>query len=473
MRASDPALLSAARVLSYGDLARAVEHGGREIDERFAPGSRILIAGYDQMVVALALLSALQSQCVPLLVDPQSATELARVAGRWDVAGGVGDPKILGALDAVIDDTAVLGWTTAAGPGGAELEPVHAGDPAFWTFTSGTTGEPRAVVHAHRGPRAAYEAFGRDVLSLAPTDRTASTAGLPFVYALGNNLFFPLLAGGSAILPADLLLPTVLAEVRRHDATVLVSGPWSLEAMARLADRSDRGEALRRLRLVLSAGEPLAASVFSRWQSAFGQTPLDNLGCTEMFNSFLSPRPEGALPGSLGHVVPGFEVRLGGQPPAAGRRGALTVRGESRAVAMSCDDGNDQIVETDGEWCETGDELEVDETGRFTYLGRLDDRFKVRGQFVRPAEVERRLRTLDGIRECLVSSETDDHGLACVSVRLVLGADYDAAEVLRAAGVAARQVLPAAARTLRLERVEALPRSPRGKVLRERRAASS
>ncbi len=453
--------------MSYADLARTVAVGAVEIDARFAPGSRLLIAAYDQMVVALALLAALRSRCVPLLVDPQSPAGLARVAERWTVAGALGDRALLGDVCDVTDEATVLGWASSSAAPASELPAVHGDDPAFWTFTSGTTGEPRAVVHAHRGPRAAYEAFGEGVLELGPHDRTSSTAGLPFVYALGNNLFFPLFAGGAAILPADLLLPTVLGEIRRQEATTLVSGPWSLEAMARLADRAGRGDALRKLRLVLSAGEPLAESVFTRWREAFGQAPIDNLGCTEMFNSFLSPRPQEARAGSLGRVVPGFDVRVGGVAPSPGRRGALSVRGESRAVAMSPDVGADRVAPPEGQWCETGDEVAVGADGCFTYLGRLDDRFKVRGQFVRPAEIERRLRPLDGVAECLVGPGVDEKGVACVSVRIVLEQGYDEGTVLRSAAAEGRSALPAAARSMKVECVDALPRSPRGKVLRE------
>lgn len=244
-----------------------------------------------------------------------------------------------------------------------------------------------------------------------------------------------------------------------------MSGPWSLEAMARLADRRGWGEALRAVRGVLSAGEPLAEAVFHRWRETFGQSPIDNLGCTEMFNSFLSPRPEEAAPGTLGRVVPGFEVRVGGRAPAPGRRGALEVRGQSRAVALSRV-GTNAIESAMGDWCETGDEVEVDAEGRFTFLGRLDDRFKVRGQFVRPAEVESQLRRVSGVRECLVSADTDDRGLARAVVHLVLEDGADTTSVLRDVGAAAREAMPAAARSMRIARARSLPRSARGKLLR-------
>ena len=72
-------------------------------------------------------------------------------------------------------------------------------------------------------------------------------------YPPGNNLFFPLMAGGTAILPSDLLLPTVLGELAPDGATVLVAGPWSLGAIARLVRPRAHREATRRLRLVLES----------------------------------------------------------------------------------------------------------------------------------------------------------------------------------------------------------------------------
>lgn len=466
--ADAPAVLSGSRRMSYAELAAAAAHGAAQLDERFAPGSRLVVVAYDQMVVALALLASLYSRCVPLLVDAQPGNDLDGIVRRWRVAGALGDRDLLDGVRDKITSDAILEWVGASAAIPREPPSVHADDAALWTFTSGTTGEPRAVVHAHRGPCAAYAAFGKGILSLGPGDRTVSTAGLPFVYALGNNLLFPLLAGAAAILPVDLRLPTVLHDLTRHQASVLVSGPWSLEAIARLGDRAAWRARLRSLRLVLSAGEPLADSVFERWRSTFGQRPLDNLGCTEMFNSFLAALPAEARPGSLGRVVPGFEVRVGGAAPAPHRRGALSVRGLSRAIGMSSEALADRIEPISGDWCETGDEVEVDGEGRFVYLGRRDDRFKVRGQFVRPAEIERELLRLPGVRECRVAGDVDERNLARVAVRVVLDADRQPEEVFRGIRAEMRRLVPAAARTLLLETADALPRNSRGKLVRSR-----
>jgi acyl-coenzyme A synthetase/AMP-(fatty) acid ligase len=459
------ALAAGERAFSYGRLAAAVERGGQEIDAQFAAGTRALVAARNQLHVGIALLAALRSRAIPLLADPTSAEQLRGIARDWRASGAIGERDVLTATGLPIVDAARIDSWLSAVPGAPleDLPPVDRDEPAFWTFTSGTTGEPKAVAHAHRGPAAAFAAFAGGVLHLGPEDVTISTAGLPFAYALGNNFFFPLMAGGTAVLPADLLLPTVLGELARQGASVLVAGPWSLAAIARLVRRTRHVEAIRRLRIVLSAGEPLPGRVFREWGQRFGKEVLDNLGCTEMFNSFISSVPGRARADSLGFAVPGFEVRVGGARAVPRARGALAVRGESRAIAVG---RNGELTAPEGEWCETGDEVEVDAHEAFVFLGRSDDRFKVQGQFVRPLEIERCLAAVDGVGECLVAAERDASGLPVVVARIVAAEAAASADLVRRVLRHARERLPPFAVPKRVDLVASLARSERGKLER-------
>jgi benzoate-CoA ligase len=465
---ANEAALAGPRVVSYATLTAAVVAGAAEIDDRFPPGSRVIVASRNQLHVAIALLAALASRCVALLSDPTSPERLRRTATEWQAAGAIGESDALAATGLpIVDDTRAAAWIEAP-PAVAdrfEPRPVLADAPAFWTFTSGSTGEPRAVVHAHRGPRAAYEGFAVQVLDLGPEDVTVASAGLPFVYALGNALFFPLMAGATAILPADLLLPTVLGELARHGATVLVAGPWSLSAIARLARRPRHVDAIRCLRLVLSAGEPLPRRVFDAWSDRFGKRVLDNLGCTEMFNSFLSNLPGSARADSLGRPVPGFEVRVAGEAPASGCRGRLSVAGTSRAVAVG---SGGTLLPVEGLACDTGDEVAVGADGALVFLGRVDDAFKVRGQFVRPVEVERCLTLVPGVVDCLVLADRDESGVASVAAKIVPSAAGGGDDLVRRVLRHARASLPPFAVPGRVELVKELARTDRGKLRRPR-----
>lgn len=460
-----PALSNGSLLLNRGELARVVEALAREIDDHFAKDSRVLLATRDQFAFALFFLAAIRSHTVPLLADPESPQALAAMVTRWQATGGLGDSTITAEIGLPFLRNEIAHRIAGDPPKDVlKIPAVEPNDPAFWAFTSGTTAESCAVVHGHAGPRSAFIAFGLGTLGLRTEDVTIATAGLPFVYALGNALLFPLMAGATAIVPRDLLLPTVLQELTRAKATVLISGPWSIEAISRLVRRNDWLEAIRRLRLTLSAGEPLPAAMLRRWKRDNGEI-IDNLGCTEMFNSFLSQEIGRSRPGRLGRAVAGFELRVEGHLPTPGLRGALTVWGPSHAVAISTGDGiPEQIAEN--QFFETGDRVEIDADGDFVYLGRVDDRFKVRGRFVHPLEIERLLLNVDGVREVLAEEARDSQDLASVGLRIVPDNPEATDETERNIRRFARESLPTHLRRLQITWVDALPRSGRGKLLR-------
>jgi benzoate-CoA ligase len=464
-RAAKIALRSTERAISYGVLAAAVRRGAAEIDGRLAAGSRLLIAARDQLRVAVAFCAALASRSVPLLADPTPRERLQALADEWGAAAAVVEPGIeLGGVER-FEEGQTERWLEVEPASAFEPRPVFASDPSFWTFTSGTTGEPRAVVHAHRGPVAAYRAFARGVLDLGAEDVTIATAGLPFVYALGNACLFPLMAGSTAILPRDLLLPTVLGELGRHGATILVAGPWSLSGIVRLARRPGWVEAIRRLRCVLSAGEPLPPRLFQEWKHRFGNEILDNLGCSEMFNSFVSQRRGRARAGSIGFVVPGFDLCVGGAAPSPGARGGLWVRGDSHAVATG---QRGVTTPSSGEWCGTGDEVEVGADGELVFLGRSDDRFKVKGRFLHPLEVERTLSEVPEVAQCLVVPEPGADGIAIVVAKVVAVEGEAREDLARRVLRHARERLEPFAVPQRIDVVPSLPRNDRGKLERRR-----
>jgi acyl-coenzyme A synthetase/AMP-(fatty) acid ligase len=115
--------------------------------------------------------------------------------------------------------------------------------------------------------------------------------------------------------------------------------------------------------------------------------------------------------------------------------------------------------------CETGDEVAVDPDGTLVFLGRIDDAFKVQGQFVRPVEVERSLAAVPGVADCLVLLDRDRNGVAMVVAKIVPAKDaHD--DLVRRVLRRARADLPPFAVPSRVELVGALSRSDRGKLLR-------
>jgi acyl-coenzyme A synthetase/AMP-(fatty) acid ligase len=167
------------------------------------------------------------------------------------------------------------------------------------------------------------------------------------------------------------------------------------------------------LRVCTSAGEALPAELHARWKSAFGVPLLDGLGTAEMWHIFISNRIGDERPGTLGTVVPGFEVRVcdeAGQPLPSGETGWLWVRGGSRALGY-WQHAEKSAQAFRGEWYVSGDLISMDANGVVTYCGRGDELLKVGGKWLAPQEVEGCLLEHEAVAEAAVVGVADANGL--------------------------------------------------------------
>ncbi len=170
---------------------------------------------------------------------------------------------------------------------------------------------------------------------------------------------------------------------------------------------------LSSLRLATSAGEALPVELHERWNEAFGVELLDGLGTAEMWHIFISNRPGDVRPGTLGTVVPGFEVRVcddEGVPLPDGEVGTMWVRGDSRAIGYWQHHEQNRHAFR-GEWYVSGDMIRRDPDGSITYCGRADDMLKVSGKWVSPKEVENCLLGHPDVVEAAVVGVVDPSGL--------------------------------------------------------------
>lgn len=474
------ALLTDGGTLSYGEVhALASRYGNVLAAAGVRPEERVLVALPDGPEYVAALFGILRLGAVVVMVNPQLPAdqvryffEYTRARAAFVQAGETAQAFAEAAEGArhaplllEVGGDAFAREVEAASP---ELDPFpsHRDDAAIWLFSGGTTGYPKAVVQPHRSYANTTELYGKGVLGMAPDDVTLSVPKLFFGYATGINLLFPFSVGATAALfPERCTADVLFAKIRAFRPTVLVNVPTMVNHMVGHPDAA--AQDLSCLSLATSAGEALPVELHRRWDETFAVPLLDGLGTAEMWHVFISNRPDDVRPGTLGRVVPGFDVRVcdeeGAQLPR-GEVGHLRVRGGSMALGYWQQSEKTRAAFR-GEWYVSGDMISMDADGVVTYHGRADDMLKVGGKWLSPAQLEDCLLAHPAVAEVAVVGVADGHGLVKphAFVRLADGAE---------AGDALEEDLKAWARSRlepykyprRVAFLDALPRTHLGKV---------
>ena len=297
----------------------------------------------------------------------------------------------------------------------SNLEPAktHKDDTAFWLYTSGSTGEPKGVVHQHQNWIYCCECYAKSILNMDENDVSLSVSKLFHAYGLGNGLFFPFFVGGATVMYPGVPSPEdFLKAAERYKVTLFYGVPTFFAAALSIPDLENRYD-LQTIRLCASAGEPLPQILFEKWREKFGVEILDGIGSTEVLHIYISSRPGLVRPGSTGWPVPGYEVRIvdaEGNSLPRGEMGILWVRGESTTTGFwnKKEKTRKQCL---GEWFNTEDLWYVDEDGYYWYSGRADDAFKSRGEWVMPVEIENVVIEHEAVLESAVIGSKDDNGL--------------------------------------------------------------
>jgi benzoate-CoA ligase family protein len=347
--------------------------------------------------------------------------------------------------------------------------PTSQDDVAFWLWTSGSTGQPKAAVHLHRDWVYCCEDYARGVVGIETDDITFSSSKLFHAYGLGNGLMFPFHVGGTTILyPGKPQARSILETAQMNRPTLFFSVPTLYAAMLQEAEHN-RAYNLRSVRLAVSAAEPLPADIFRRWKERFGVEILDGIGSTEVLHIYLSARAGHVRPGSTGQPVPGYELALvdgSGHPVAPGAIGELMVAGPSTASCY----WNRRALSLErmrGRWFVTGDKYSVDEDGYYWYAGRSDDMFRVSGQWVSPIEVECTLIEHPCVLEAAVIAYREGTGLHTPKAFVVLRRGYAGnSELVKELQDFVKRRIAPHKYPRQIEFIAELPKTAAGKVLR-------
>jgi len=352
-----------------------------------------------------------------------------------------------------------------------ELEPTHKDDAAFWLYSSGSTGFPKACVHLQHDMVVCSERYAKGVLGMTESDRCFSVAKLFFAYGLGNALYFPLAVGGTSILWSGPPKPQhVFDIIERYRPTLFFSVPSNYASLLAYQKDSAAGDFdLSSVRYGISAGEALPAALFHRFKERFGVEILDAIGSTEVLHMFIANRPGAVRPGSSGQIIDGYDAKIldeNNRPVEIGEIGNLLIKSDSTCSQYW--NQHEQSKNTiEGQWIRTGDKYYQDADGYFWYAGRSDDMLKCSGVWVSPIEIEGVLVEHPAVQEAAVIGRQDHDQLlkpaACVVLKNGAARTPDLARELQDFVVSR---LPVFKRPRWVEFFDELPKTATGKLQR-------
>lgn len=286
-------------------------------------------------------------------------------------------------------------------------------DPMMIFFSSGTTAEPKMVLHTHSYPLG-HTVTGKFWYDLTENDLHFTVADMGWGKSSWGKFYAPWMQGACVFVydyhgkfNATELLPLI----ERYEVTTFCAPP-TIYRMLILADLSTFD--FSQLRHCVSAGETLNPEVNRVWEEGTGLKIYEAYGQTETVMVVGTFPCIEHKPGSIGKPAPGWKVELhdeDGNPVAPGEEGRIAVRTKDPSPVGLFKEYLDDLKATEkvfvGDWYYTGDKAVVDEDGYFWFKGRDDDMIKSSGYRVSPAEVESSLIEHPCVKESAVVGSPD------------------------------------------------------------------
>lgn len=474
---------------TYGELAQLSGRFAAELEHRnIAPGERVVLWGENSAEWIAAFFGCLLRGVIVVPLDAASSSEFVqRILRDTTPKLLTGDQRLIAALKMDVPplDLSTLTTDLPATPLFAVSETIDEHTPFQIVFTSGTTSEPKGIVHTHRNVLASLKPIENEIAKYRRYERWVHplrflhTLPLSHVFGQFMGLWIPPLLAAELHF-ADQLEARRMTDLIRHQRiSVLIAVPRVLQLLRThllsqfpsLAAELQQTEPLslwrrwwrfRRIHrtlglkfwAIISGGAALPAELETFWNQ-LGLALIQGYGMTETAALITLNHPFRIGRGTIGKPLPGREVRISDE-------GEILVRGDMLAASTW---QNGAMRPREGEWLATGDLATRNESGELHFLGRKGDMIvTAAGMNIHPADLEEAMNSQPGVRACVVVPCQTNNGIAPVAVVLFSGDDRQ----LQAAVSNANRTLAAyqqMQRVLRWPELQ-LPYTSTGKLLR-------
>ncbi|HTR03636.1 MAG TPA: AMP-binding protein [Thermoanaerobaculia bacterium] len=442
-------------------------------------GDRILVmlpnvAPLWELTLGAMKFGAVVSPASTLLTSADLAARIQRGRMRAVVTDAAGVDRIAaipGDFRRVLVGGRAEGWSSLddAGSERADFRPdgaTRADDPLLLYFTSGTTAQPKLVLHTHRSYPVGHLST-MYWIGMGESDRHCNISSPGWAKHAWSSFFAPWNAGASIFVPgaARFDARATLALLSAHRVSTLCAPP-TVWRMLVLEDLKAHPMALRE---VAGAGEPLNPEVIAKVREAWGLTIRDGYGQTETTCQIANSPGQPVRPGSMGRPLPGYDIALLDEDGRPAKEGEIAIHLEPRPAPMMAGyDGDPERNATvlGGAYYRTSDTAYRDDAGYLWYVGRSDDVFKSADYRISPFELESALLEHDAVAEAACIPSPDPVRLCVPKAVVVLKPGWDASRETASSILAfARRRLAPFQRVRRLE-FAALPKTISGKIRR-------
>jgi acetyl-CoA synthetase len=354
-----------------------------------------------------------------------------------------------------------------------DIEKTDKEDYAIIHYTSGTTGKPKGVIHAHEAIVGHY-ATARYVLDLHPEDIYWCTADPGWVTGTSYGIFGPWSNGISQVVyEGGFGAGSWYRVIEKYKITVWYTAPTAIRMLMKAGDRVVKNHDLTSLRYICSVGEPLNPEAVLWGKNIIGLPFHDNwwqteTGCIQIANYPI----QDIRPGSMGRPFMAVTAAILDdnceQEVSPGQEGHLALKAGWPSMFRTYWNKK-ELYESRfrGEWYITGDRAKVDEDGYFWFVGRADDVINTGGHLVGPFEVESALIEHPAVAEAGIIGIPDPIAMEVIKAFVSLKDGHEPSdELMRDIKKFARKKLHAVACPRQIEFISSLPKTKSGKIMR-------